>query len=128
MGQEPRSPAVGGAGAPLVWPLLLLTAVEVDETDEFDEMEEDELFRGMALRGIKTPRTSSEFMELRDWAPLSPHADRLMFAKLGGLATAVMRKDWREKARTERDWLNRVAATVLCLGLEDVARVVSAQI
>lgn len=71
--------------------------------DEFDEMEEDELLRGMVLRGIKTPRTSSEFMELRDWAPLSPHADRLMFAKLGGLATAVMRKDQREEARLEID-------------------------
>lgn len=95
--------------------------------DEFDEMEEDELLRGMVLRGIKTPRTSSEFMELRDWAPLSPHADRLMFAKLGGLATAVMRKDQREEARLVVEWRRRgVAATWLCLAA--VARVVSAQV
>lgn len=111
LGQAPKSLAVGCAAAPFIWPLLLLTAVEVDETDEFDEIEEDELFRGMVLRGIKTPRTSSEFMELRDWAPLSPHADRLIFAKLGGLATAVMRKDWRKHAKSVVEWLKRVAAT-----------------
>lgn len=87
---------------PFVWPLELLTAVEEDEADEFDEMDEDELFRGMVFRGINTPLTSSEFMELRDWPPLSPHAGRLMFAKLGGLATAVMRKDLSERLRGER--------------------------
>lgn len=92
MGQPPRSAAGDCAEAPVVWPMLLLTAVEVDETEEIDEMEEEELFRGRVLRGIKTPLTSS-FIELRDCPPLSPHADRLLLAKLGGLATAVMRKD-----------------------------------
>lgn len=82
---------------PFAWPLVLLTAVDEDETDDVEEMEEEELFRGMVFRGISTPLTSSEFMELRDWPPLSPHADRLMFAKLGGLATAVMRKELRER-------------------------------
>lgn len=72
---------------------MLLTAVEVDETEDVDEMEEDELLRGMVLRGMRTPLTSSEFMEFRDWPPLSPHPGRLMLAKLGGLATAVIRKD-----------------------------------
>lgn len=73
---------------------MLLTAVDVEDTEELDEMEEEELDREMVFRGIKTPLTSSEFMEFKDWPPLSPHADRLMFAKLGGLATAVMRKDF----------------------------------
>lgn len=77
----------------MVWPLLLLTAVEVDETEELEEMEEDELLRGMVLRGMRTPLTSSEFIELRDWPPLSPHPGRLIEAKLGGLATAVIRND-----------------------------------
>lgn len=88
----------------LAWPLVLLTAVDEEETDEVEEMEEEELFRGMVFRGISTPLTSSEFIELRDWPPLSPHAGRLMFAKLGGLATAVMRKDldWGEYAGEAR--------------------------
>lgn len=96
LGQPPRSPTGDCAFAPFAWPLLLLTAVEVEdveETEDVDAMEEDELFRGMVLRGMRTPLPSSEFMELRDWPPLTPHADRLIFAKLGGLATAVIRKD-----------------------------------
>lgn len=90
----------------LAWPLVLLTAVDEEETDEVDEMEEEELFRGMVFRGISTPLTSSEFIELRDWPPLSPHAGRLMFAKLGGLATAVMRKnlDMGECAGEAKRW------------------------
>lgn len=90
--------------APFGWPLVLLTAVAEEDTDEAEEMEEDELFRGMVFRGINTPLTSSGFMELRDCPPLSPHAGRLIFAKLGGpggLATAVMRKDLEAKWRGE---------------------------
>lgn len=81
---------------PFAWPLVLLTAVDEEETEDVDEMDEEELLRGIVFRGISTPLTSSGFMELRDWPPLSPHADRLMFAKLGGLATAVMRKELKE--------------------------------
>lgn len=73
----------------------MLTAVDVEELDALEETEEDELLRGIDFRGIKTPLTSSEFIVFRDWPPppLMPHAGRLMLEKLGGLATAVMRKD-----------------------------------
>jgi len=40
-------------------------------------------------------RASSEFIEFRVWPPLI-HPCRLRFAKLGGLATAVMGTAWRE--------------------------------
>lgn len=73
----------------------MLTAVDVEELDALEETDEDELLRGIDFRGIKTPLTSSEFIVFRDWPPppLMPHAGRLMLEKLGGLATAVMRKD-----------------------------------
>lgn len=89
---------------PFDWPLVLLTAVDEDETDDVEEMEEEELFRGIVFRGISTPLTSSEFIELRDWPPLSPHAGRLMLAKLGGLATAVMRKGWSVRPTLAEWW------------------------
>lgn len=74
----------------------MLTAVDVEELDALEDTDEEELLRGIDFRGIKTPLTSSEFIEFRDWPapPLIPHAGRLMLEKLGGLATAVMRKDW----------------------------------
>lgn len=93
LGQPPKSPGAACTALFVDWPLVLLTAVEVEETDELEEIEEDEFDREMVFRGIKTPLTSSEFMGCRDWPGLSPHADRLMFAKLGGLATAVMEKE-----------------------------------
>lgn len=92
MGQPPSSPGVDWTATPLAWPFVLLTAVDDEEMDELEEMEEAEFVLERVFRGIKTPLTSSELtVELRDWLPLSPHADRSMFAKLGGLATAVMR-------------------------------------
>lgn len=123
LGQLPKSPGAA-CTAPLVdWPLVLLTAVDVEDTDELDEMEEDELVRGMVFRGIKTPLTSSEFMEFKDWPPLSPHADRLMFAKLGGLATAVMRKDSSQVSEEDArfEWSAAAGQSV------GVAEVVSSQ-
>lgn len=98
---------------------MLLTAVEVEDTDELEEMEEDELDREMVFRGIKTPLTSSEFMGFRDWPPLSPHADRLMLAKLGGLATAVMRKDSRWSGKRD-GWTGREAAVGKSVGVAEV--------
>lgn len=77
----------------------------MEELDALDETEEDELLRGIDFRGIKTPLTSSEFIEFRDWPPppLIPHAGRLMLEKLGGLATAVMRKGWSRRSVWGRD-------------------------
>lgn len=100
LGQPPRSPAAG-CTTPFDCPLLL-TAVDVEEAEEFEDMDEDELVRGIVFRGIKTPLTSSEFIEFRDWPPLIPHAGRLMLEKLGGLATAVMRNDGIESVAGER--------------------------
>lgn len=74
----------------------MLTAVEEDDVEEIEDIEDDELVRGIVFRGIKTPLTSSEFIEFSDWPPLMPHAGRLILEKLGGLATAVMRKDSTE--------------------------------
>lgn len=58
--------------------------------DEFEEMEDDELVRGRVLRGINMPRASSAFIGL--FPLIVPHADREICGKVGGLATAVMRK------------------------------------
>jgi hypothetical protein len=73
----------------------VLTDVNVEEADALEDTDEDELLRGIDFRGIKPPLRSSGFIEFRDWPPppLMPHAGRLMLEKLGGLATAVMRKD-----------------------------------
>lgn len=109
LGHTPRSP-VADCATPLGWPLgwpfncpLELTAVEFDDVEEFEDMEDDELVRGIVFRGTKTPLTSSEFIEFRDWPPLIPHAGRLILEKLGGLATAVMRKDSTEGSTGERN-------------------------
>lgn len=107
-GHTPRSPGADCAaplGCPFSCPFscpLVLTVVELDDVDEFEDMEDDELVRGTVFRGIKTPLTSSEFIEFRDWPPLIPHAGRLMLEKLGGLATAVMRKNSTEVSTGER--------------------------
>lgn len=58
--------------------------VNVEEFDELEFMEEEEFERCMAFLGAKMLRSS-----LADWLPLL-HAGRLIGAKLGGLATAVM--------------------------------------
>lgn len=93
----------------------MLTAVDVEELDALDDTDEDELLRGMDFRGIKTPLTSSEFIEFRDWPPppLIPHAGRLMFEKLGGLATAVMRKDWSGCSVGRCEWTD--AGVAMCV-------------
>lgn len=105
LGQPPSSPGVDWIATPLAWPFVLLTAVDDEEMDELEEMEEDEFVLERAFRGIKTPLSSELTVELRDWLPLSPHADRLIFAKLGGLATAVMRSVgghvWRARNRVK---------------------------
>lgn len=96
-GHAPASPA-GGTGRPLAWELLALeVTVEVDEfddVDETDDTDDDELERGSVFRGMNMviPLTSSEFPVPSVCPPLI-HPDRLMFAKLGGFATAVMGED-----------------------------------
>ncbi len=92
-GQPLRSPAAE-TGAPLVEPLVD-TSVELEDVEEFDDMEDDELVRWILFRGMNMPLTSSGFMGLSDCPPLMPHAGRLMLGKLGGLATAVMRTSGR---------------------------------
>jgi hypothetical protein len=63
-----------------------VVAVEVDDVDAVDDTDEDELARGMVFRGMNMPLTSS--------LPFKPpHAGgRFIWEKVGGLATAVMRK------------------------------------
>lgn len=90
---------------------MLLTAVDEEETDELEEMDDAELDREMVFRGIKTPLTSSEFMEFKVWLPLSPHAGRLIFAKLGGLATAVITRGLRRCSRSSYGDRGGVVAT-----------------
>lgn len=67
-------------------------AVEVEEAEEDEAIEDEELDREMVLRGTNMPRMSSGFIALSVCPPLMPHAGRFRFAKLGGFATAVMRK------------------------------------
>jgi len=69
----------------------LEVTVDTDEFDAVDETDEDEFVRWSGLRGMNMliPLPSSEFIALRDWPPLI-HPARLRFARLGGLATAVM--------------------------------------
>lgn len=74
-----------------------VATVVVDELDEVEETEDDELLRAKGgLRCVNMsmpPRTSSGFIEL---FPLNvPHAGREICEKVGGLATAVMRKAQR---------------------------------
>jgi hypothetical protein len=74
--------------------------VEVDEFDDVDETDDEEFVRCMVLRvcgNMLMPRRSSVFIELGAWPPLI-HPGRLRFAKLGGLATAVMGKASRTEA------------------------------
>lgn len=71
---------------PLDWDPFVATEVP----DELVEMEEDEFVRERVLRGTNMPLTSSGFIGL---LPLMvPHAGREICGKVGGLATAVMRK------------------------------------
>ena len=77
-------------GAPLLWALLVDTSVEVELTDDVDDIDEFELVRWIVFRGANTARFSSGFMALSDCPPLIPHPGRLMLEKLGGFATAAM--------------------------------------
>lgn len=72
-----------------MWPLI---TVPVEEVEAVEVTEDAEFVRCKAFRGVKTPLDSSEFIACRDELPFNPHAGRLMLAKLGGLATAVMGK------------------------------------
>lgn len=85
-----RSPAAD-MGLPLVGAFEVM--VPVDEFDDVDDTDDDELVRWMVLRlaNMLMLRRSSAFIEFGVWLPLI-HPGRLRFAKLGGLATAVMRK------------------------------------
>ena len=65
---------------------------EVEEVDEDEAIEDEEPVLGMAFRGASMPRTSSGFIAPSAWPPLTPHAGRFKLEKLGGFATAVMRK------------------------------------
>lgn len=71
-----------------------MVAVDVDDPDDCDDCEEsddDELARCALFRGMNMRATSSGFIELRPPCPgLVPHAGRLIWGKLGGLATAVI--------------------------------------
>jgi hypothetical protein len=73
--------------------------VPVDEFEDVDETDDDELVRWMVLRlpNMLIPLRSSAFIEFGVWPPLI-HPGRLRFAKLGGVATAVMRKSSRKEA------------------------------
>ena len=69
------------------WEPLVATVV----LDEVEEIEDEEFVRESCLRGANMPLTSSGFMGV---LPLTdPHAGREIWGKVGGLATAVMRKD-----------------------------------
>ena len=52
------------------------------------DVTDDELFRCRLFRGMNMRFSSSGFIW---WPPLTPHAGRLCWVKVGGLATAVMR-------------------------------------
>jgi hypothetical protein len=95
-----KSPAVG-IELPLVEGFEV--TVPVDEFDDVDDTDDEELVRWMVLRlaNMLMPRRSSAFIEFGVWLPLI-HPGRLRFAKLGGLATAVMRKTSR-RAKVGRE-------------------------
>jgi hypothetical protein len=82
-------------GTPFGCEAGLDVTVEVDEFDAVDETDDDELVRWRGFRCISmlTPRASSDdgFIELSVCAPLI-HPGLFRFAKLGGVATAVMGK------------------------------------
>jgi hypothetical protein len=63
--------------------------VDPDAADEFDDNEDEELFRDKVFRGTNMPRLSSGFIEL--FPSIEPHAARDICGNVGGLATAVMR-------------------------------------
>lgn len=82
------------SGAPCNWlPLVcgaVLTAVAVEEIEEFDVIEEDELDRCKGLRGANMPRMSSGSIAFMFCPPLPLHDCLFKSGKLGGFATAVM--------------------------------------
>jgi hypothetical protein len=70
---------------------LVATDVAEEAAEEVDDTEEDELLRVKLLRGTNMPRTSSAFIGL---SPLTvPHSGREICGKVGGFATAVIRKN-----------------------------------
>jgi hypothetical protein len=67
--------------------------VDVDETEEVDDMDDDELFLCKLFRGMSMRLRSSGFMIWPPWPPfmpLTPQAGLLCWVKVGGFATAVM--------------------------------------
>jgi hypothetical protein len=78
--------------------------VEVDEFDDVDDTDDEEFVRCRVFRCINMliPLTSSDgFVEFSDCPPLI-HPGRLRFAKLGGVATAVMGNAQQKKAEAAR--------------------------
>ena len=73
--------------------------VPVEEVEDVDDTDDEELVRWMVLplANMLMPLRSSAFIEFGVWPPLI-HPGRLRFAKLGGLATAVIRKSSRKGA------------------------------
>lgn len=71
--------------------------VDVDVFDDVDDTDDEEFVRWSVFRGENMVMllTSSGFIEPSAWPPLI-HPGRLIFAKLGGFATAVMGKARRE--------------------------------
>jgi len=92
---HPSPPPVPGKEMPFGCEAGLDVTVEVDEPDDVDDMDDEELVRWRVFRcmNMLTPLASSDggFIEFSDCPPLI-HPGRLRFAKLGGFATAVMRK------------------------------------
>lgn len=89
-GQLVWSPATG-MELPLGWAFEV--TVDVDEFDDVDDTEDEELVRWRVFRDMNMfiPLTSSE-LDAFDICPPLVHPGRLKLAKLGRLATAVMRK------------------------------------
>lgn len=52
------------AGVPLGWDEFVATVV-LEDVEEVEEMDDEELLRCMGFLGMKMPRTSSLFIELR---------------------------------------------------------------
>lgn len=77
------------------WVFALDVTVEVEPLDDVDDTDDDEFVRWRVLRAMNMfiSLASFDLIEFSDWPPLI-HPCRLRSAKLGGLATAVMRKAW----------------------------------
>lgn len=101
LGQPLKSPAAG-MEFPLVGAFEMM--VPVDEFEDVDDTDDEELVRWIVLRpaNMLMPLRSSAFIEFGVGPPLI-HPGRLRFAKLGGLATAVMRRASRKGAGAEAD-------------------------